>query len=190
MAELMTIRWRVDWKQMAELERIYEVTGSAAGRKKDLFQRILPLLRAEIQTHFARQSGPEGAWKGLSPEYSVWKETHFPGQPILQLRHHLFLAATQTGARGNITEITNRYMEFGVDLAKIPYARIHDLGGQAGRGRRSTMPKREYLFLSTKAQDGAAQTAARYVWDEGLAGRPGGGAGIGPGGGLLGARYI
>ncbi len=189
MSELMTIRWKVDWKQMAELERIYEVTGAAAKNKKVLFERILPILRAEIQTHFARESGPGGRWRGLSPEYSTWKEATFPGRPILQLQRHLFLAATQTGARGNITDITNRYMEFGVDLGQIPYARVHDLGGRAGRA--SMMPKREYLYLSTKAQDEAARTAARYVWDEGLAGRPGGGPQIGtaPWGGLLSARY-
>jgi len=188
-SELMRIRWHVDYKQMAELDRIYEVVGVAAKNKKALFQRILPLLRNEIQTHFAKESGPAGTWRRLSPEYSVWKEAHFPGRPILQLRRHLFLAATQTGARGNITDITNRYMEFGVDLSQIPYARVHDLGGRAGRG--SMIPKREYLYLSPKAQDNAAQTAARYVWDEGLAGRPGGGPQLGtaPWGGLLGTRY-
>lgn len=190
MAELMTIRWHVDGKQMAELDRIYEVTRAAAKNKKELFRRILPLFKAEIHTHFARESGPAGRWRSLSPEYRAWKEGQFPGRPILQLRRHLFLAATQTGARGNITEISNRGMEFGVDLTQIPYARVHDLGGRAGRS--SMIPKREYLYLSPKAQDEAASTAARYVWDEGLAGRPGGGPQLGtaPWGGLLSTRYI
>ncbi len=177
MAETMRITWQVNMKEMAELDRIYQVVGKAATRKKDLFQRILPLIRAGILSHFMKESGPTGKWQALSPDYSAWKEQNFSGQSLLQLRHHLMLAATRTGAMGNITMVTNQYMEFGVDLSKIPYARVHDLGGQAGRGRRSRIPKREYLFLDTKEQNNAAQTVARFIWDENLAGRPGGGGG-------------
>lgn len=177
MAEMMRISWRVDKKEKAELDRIFEVTEKAAGRKKDLFQRILPLIRAGVHSHFTKESGPDGRWQALNPIYSLWKEQNFPGQPILQLRHRLFSAATRTGAAGNITEITNRYLEFGVDLGKIPYARVHDLGGQAGRGRRSRMPKREFMFLDTKEQEVIAKEAWKFVWDEGLAGRPGGAGG-------------
>lgn len=185
MQETLRIRWRVDHKQVAELDRIFEVTKRAATRTDDLYRRILPLIRNNIHDHFARQSGPAGRWPRLSPAYAAWKSANFPGQPLLQLRHTLFLAATQTGAMGNITQITKRFMEFGVDLNKVPYARVHDLGGRAGRGSR--MPQREFMFLSTKGQDETAQSAARFVWDEGLAGRPGAGGAV-PWGGLVGLR--
>lgn len=186
MAETLQIRWRVDHKQVAELDRIFEVTKKAATRKDDLYRRILPIIRDNIHDHFARQSGPIGGWPRLSPAYAAWKEANFPGQPLLQLRHILFMAATQTGAAGNITNITKRYLEFGVALDKVPYARVHDMGGRAGRGSR--MPKREFMFLSTKGQDDTAQSAARFLWDEGLAGRPGAGISTVPWGGLVGLR--
>jgi len=188
MAEPLQIRWKVDGKQVAEIDRIFEVTRKAAGRTDDLYRRILPPIRDEIHNHFARQSGPSGPWARLSPMYAAWKAANFPGEPLLQLRHTLFLAATQTGAAGNITDITKRYLEFGVDLNKVPYARVHDFGGKAGRGSR--MPKREYMFLGTKGQDEAAQSAARFLWDEGLAGRPGAevAGGAAPWGGLVGLR--
>jgi len=185
MAETLRIKWSVDHKQVAEIDRIFEVTKKVATRKDDLYRRILPIIRNNIHDHFARQSGPAGRWPRLSPSYAAWKSANFPGQPLLQLRHTLFLAATQTGAMGNITNITKRFLEFGVDLDKVPYAQVHDLGGRAGRGSR--MPKREFMFLSTKGQDETAQSAARFLWDEGLAGRPGAGGTV-PWGGLVGLR--
>jgi len=170
--EFLRVTWHVDKKESAEIDRLFSVTSKAAGRTKELFQRILPLIRSSVKTHFVRESGPMGRWPRLSSDYSAWKEIDFPGQPILQLRRYLIDAATQTGAWGNITKISKKYMEFGVDLTRIPYARIHDLGGKT-RGRR--IPKREYMFLSKKDQDDIAQLSARFIWDEGLAGRVGGG---------------
>lgn len=188
MVEPLQIRWKVDGKEVAEIDRIFEVTRLAAGRTDDLYRRILPPIRDDIHSHFATESGPSGSWARLSPVYAAWKAANFPGEPLLQLRHILFLAATQTGASGNITVVNKQSLEFGVDLNKVPYARVHDFGGRAGRGSR--MPKREYMFLSTKGQDEAAQTAARFLWDEGLAGRPG--AAVAGGtvswGGLVGLR--
>ena len=36
-------------------------------------------------------------------------------------------------------------LEIGVKLSTVPYARIHELGGFAGRGRSVKIPKRPYL---------------------------------------------
>lgn len=40
----------------------------------------------------------------------------------------------------------------GGSLADVPYLRIHDLGGQAGRGHKTHIPKRAYLTRSFTAK--------------------------------------
>ena len=61
----------------------------------------------------------------------------------------LLKAASGPNATGNISEtkITNGEIVItqGVDLSVIPYARIHEYGGQAGRGLKSTIPARPYI---------------------------------------------
>ena len=53
------------------------------------------------------------------------------------------------GVTGAINEIKTQGMVVtltkGVDLGVVPYARIHEKGGRAGRGGRSRIPKRAYL---------------------------------------------
>lgn len=55
--------------------------------------------------------------------------------------------ATAKGEEGNVTKISadadGITIESGIDLSVVPYARIHELGGTAGRGAK--IPKRPYL---------------------------------------------
>ena len=184
--ELIKLRWQVDKKQFAEISEIYVSTGNAAKKMKDLFTRIVPLISQAVKNHFVKQKGYTGAWQKLSPEYASWKNENYPGRLILQLRRNLINAATQKGAYGNITEISNKGFEYGVDLRKIPYARVHDMGGRAGRGKRSQMPKREFMFLDKKEVDQVGHEAARFVWDENVSARGAVGGGTMPWGGLTG----
>jgi len=168
-SELFRLRWEVDYKEHAEISRIFQVTAGAAKNLKPLFLRIVPLISAEIMKHFKSQAGPAGRWKALSPDYLKWKSRFAAGEPILQLRHKLINAATQKEAFGAVRTVKKDSLEYGVDLSKIPYARIHDIGGVAGRG--SKIPKREFLFLGIKSQSEMARYVAREIWDKNLAGR-------------------
>jgi len=188
--EFIRLEWHVDQKEFAEISEIYVSTGNAARKMKDLFTRIVPMISQAVKNHFVSQRGYTGAWQRLSPEYAAWKNENYPGRLILQLRRGLINAATQKGAYGNITEISNKSFEYGVDLTKIPYARVHDMGGRAGRGRRSQMPKREFMFLDKKEADEVGHEAARFVWDENVAARGAVGGGTMPWGGLAGIRRI
>ena len=188
--EMIRLQWHIDGKQLAEISEIYVSTGRAAKKMKDLFTRIIPLIQQAVRNHFVSQKGYAGAWQRLSPEYASWKEENYPGRLILQLRRKLIDASTQKGAYGNITEISNKSFEYGVDLTKIPYARVHDMGGRAGRGRRSQMPKREFMFLDKKEADNVGHEAARFVWDENVSARGAVGGGTMPWGGLAGVRRI
>ena len=63
----------------------------------------------------------------------------------------------QPKQRGNIAEIsrslTNPFIKLGIDLSVIPYARIHEFGGTAGRAK---IPARPYFFpaLQKYAKEG------------------------------------
>lgn len=41
--------------------------------------------------------------------------------------------------------ISGKQISLGVDLAKVPYAQIHNEGGKAGRGLKAEIPERKYL---------------------------------------------
>lgn len=43
------------------------------------------------------------------------------------------------------SRIAGKRISLGVDLAKVPYAQIHNEGGKAGRGLKAEMPERKYL---------------------------------------------
>lgn len=62
---------------------------------------------------------------------------------------NLFKGATVYKARGNVSSFKqsgDSYSFFwGIDLDVIPYARIHEYGGKAGRNLRSNIPARPYI---------------------------------------------
>jgi phage gpG-like protein len=63
--------------------------------------------------------------------------------------------ALEVGQDGNLTNIVANddgiILESGIDLDIIPYARVHELGGMAGRGLKARMPARPYLAPGMQA---------------------------------------
>jgi phage gpG-like protein len=59
------------------------------------------------------------------------------------------LRATERGGNGNIYNLTIQggmvSIDYGVDTGIIPYAAIHEYGGNAGRGLKTRIPARPYL---------------------------------------------
>lgn len=47
--------------------------------------------------------------------------------------------------------------------SNLVYARIHQLGGKAGRGKKTTLPARPYLGLSDSDQDRVRLILARFI---------------------------
>lgn len=84
----------------------------------------------------------------------------------------LLKAASIPNAEGNVAEIRYKNGEFvvelGVDLSVIPYARIHEYGGKAGRGGSVLLKARPYLgpALAEYSQD---NSPLRDIIDEVLA---------------------
>lgn len=79
-----------------------------------------------------------GAWAPLSPKYRVWKQRHYPGQPILvregRLRESVRWGGTGLGAGG----IFQAERQFVVAGTAIPYGQFHQTGT-------SRMPARPFL---------------------------------------------
>ena len=80
----------------------------------------------------------------------------YPGQ-ILLLRGNLAKSISRKVTNGSVVIGTN-----------VKYARIHQLGGQAGRGHKAQMPARPYLpFVGNRLQHGVQknllQIAMNYL---------------------------
>lgn len=90
----------------------------------------------EVQVRFERQQGPDGKkWKGLAAR-TLMKRSN--DAKILRDQGNLYDSVTHEVQAGVAVAIgTNKR-----------YARIHQLGGLAGRGRKVFIPARPYLGLS------------------------------------------
>lgn len=116
----------------AELARI-------SGRLKHpakLMAGISNELRTITFDNFAREASDGEKWKNLSPVTIALrsKKGHWPGAGKLQVEGKL---RNSIGAFSSTTEA-------GVGASRI-YARLQQLGGQAGRGKKVTVPARPYL---------------------------------------------
>lgn len=79
------------------------------------------------------------------------------GATLQLVKGNLFKAATVYKAKGNVSRTEARggtySFVWGIDLGVIPYARIHEYGGQTGRNHAATMPPRPYIGPSIKAMN-------------------------------------
>lgn len=84
------------------------------------------------------------------------------GGKLNLVKKNLFRAATVYKGRGNVSKTTGSGSAFsfqwGIDLDVVPYARIHDLGGKAGRGLKSTIPARPYITPAMETFSGGKGT--------------------------------
>lgn len=100
-----------------------------------VFDEIGSMLLASTEQRFEDETGPDGkAWEPHSPATVLQRGA---GAPILRDQGHLYQSLTYHASRLQAEVGTNR-----------AYARIHQLGGEAGRGRQVTIPARPYLGIS------------------------------------------
>lgn len=100
-----------------------------------VFAEIGSALQATTEDRFEAEIGPDGqAWAAHSPVTLLRR-----GASAKKLRHrnHLYQSLSYAAGRLQAAVGTNR-----------TYARIHQLGGKAGRGRKVTIPARPYLGVS------------------------------------------
>lgn len=100
-----------------------------------VFEEIGSALQASTENRFEAETGPDGqAWAAHSPVTLLRRGA---SAKKLRDRNHLYQSLSYAAGRLQVAVGTNR-----------TYARIHQLGGQAGRGRKVTIPARPYLGVS------------------------------------------
>lgn len=85
------------------------------------------------------------------------------GGTTLQLvTNKLFRAASVYKAPGNVSKTTGSgtsyTFQWGIDLKVVPYARIHELGGKAGRGLKTKIDARPYIGPAMETFTGGNKT--------------------------------
>lgn len=122
-------------------------------------------LLSSIEENFLRQGryqaagdvrGGTNRWEPLRPATIEHRQKigKWPGK-ILQVRGQLAASITPQVDRFSVTLGTN-----------LPYAAIHQFGGQAGPGRKVTIPARPYLVVQDEDIEDIIDTLTDYLLEE------------------------
>ncbi len=104
---------------------------------RPLMKNLAGIMADAVEENFEQEGRPD-KWQELAESTIKHrkKTKHWPGR-ILQVEGQLATSIT--------TQYDNESAVIGSNLA---YAAIHQLGGQAGKGKKVTIPTRPYLSLS------------------------------------------
>lgn len=106
----------------------------------------------ETEQRFEKERDPEGQrWPAYSPNTTFAKGRNKPR--MLRDRGELYDSLTYQ-------VLTGRSVAVGTNKR---YARIHQLGGKAGRGRKVTIPARPYLGLSNEGAEEILQIVTDHL---------------------------
>jgi phage virion morphogenesis protein len=121
------------------IDRVIDHMADLTPAMQDIGEYMLGATRDRFDT----ETAPDGSkWAALSPRYAARKA---------RMRNALKGILTR---RGTLRD-TIRYKASRSDVvigSDRPYAAIHQLGGQAGRGKRATIPARPFLGISADDQ--------------------------------------
>ncbi|HUV84381.1 MAG TPA: hypothetical protein VMV86_01665 [Methanosarcinales archaeon] len=171
--ESLQLKFQINYKEFAEMDRFFMVSGEILKNLKPMFEKFIPTIRKEIKDQFSAEGKPE-KWKELSAGYLASPQKMNSKYPmkILKLTGGMWKAATKDGAPGNISVADNNGLTYGVSLETFPYARLHDAGGKIGGiCKGSIMPKREFIKLTKEGVKRIMQKAHKFIRSEMKAGR-------------------
>lgn len=100
-----------------------------------LYPKVRTYLQAANASNFTTNGLPTGGWDPLSPGYSSWKASRFPGAPPMVRTGKLF--ASLTALSGAANKASNTEFQFGTT---VEYAKFHQYGTEK-------MPKRQIVFV-------------------------------------------
>ena len=120
-----------------EVERKLQEIAKKTSDLKPLMKNIAGIFASAAEDNFAEEGRPD-KWQDLSKVTKKLREKKgkWPGQ-ILQVTGQL--ASSVNTYYGNDSAVIGSNLE---------YAAIHQLGGQAGRNKKVTIPARPYLKLT------------------------------------------
>lgn len=147
------VKISVDVKDEAFREGLTKLERKARYGLYPAFDEISSRLLVSTQRRFELAQEPDGSpWEPLSPVTLALREKRKQSGPPLLVHGDLYRSYTRRADA--------RSAEAG---SNWPYARIHQLGGQAGRGRKTTIPARPVLGLSDKDAEAIVNIIQRYL---------------------------
>ena len=136
-------RYKVDDREAQKLLRNLITRFSTLNKETSFIQRRVS---RDLQSHFDKTIDPRGStWQILSPSWAKKKARLRPNEKILSFDKYLQKSITSPSAMSKW--VNPRGVMFSWS-SYLPYARVHNWGGQAGH---SIMPKREYGYISPEA---------------------------------------
>ncbi|SDE72425.1 phage virion morphogenesis protein [Desulfuromonas thiophila] len=137
----------------AAVNRQLQALASKVSDLSPVMAGLSEILLEEVRDNLANEHGPTGPWPRLSPRTVLRRalQHKWPGK-MLQV----------SGALKNTLVPGHGARAAWVSAGTRRYAAIHQFGGQAGRGRRVTIPPRPYLhrFIPAGAGNGTITPTA------------------------------
>ena len=118
---------------------------------RPLMKNIAGIMADSTEENFKEEGRPK--WKDLSEKTKTARKKtgHYPGQ-ILQVSGQLALS------------VTTQYDETSAIIGSNKvYAAIHQLGGQAGKNKKTTIPARPYLSLTNEEYEEILSLVENYL---------------------------
>ncbi|MCS7285010.1 MAG: phage virion morphogenesis protein [Hydrogenobacter thermophilus] len=118
---------------------------------RPLMRSLAGIMHHAVEENFAQEGRPK--WVPLSKrtEQARRRRGYWPGK-ILQMRGELAASISQSYSDREAVVGTNKV-----------YARIHQLGGKAGRGKKATIPARPFLKLTEQDLEDIKKAAVDYL---------------------------
>lgn len=118
---------------------------------RPLMKNIAGIMADSTEENFKEEGRPK--WKDLSEKTKTARKKtgHYPGQ-ILQVSGQLALSVT--------TQYDDSSAVIGSNKV---YAAIHQLGGQAGKNKKTTIPARPYLSLTNVEYEEILSLVENYL---------------------------
>ena len=118
---------------------------------RPLMKNIAGIMADSTEENFKEEGRPK--WKDLSEKTKTTRKKigHYPGQ-ILQVSGQLALS------------VTTQYDETSAVIGSNKvYAAIHQLGGQAGKNKKTAIPARPYLSLTNDEYEEILSSVENYL---------------------------
>lgn len=144
------------------------------GNLRPVMRQIGHRLRNDAIANFKGQHGPDGRpWPRLSPVTLMARARRVTGKGLYtkdrkRTRSAAYRVMTtgkallDTGVLRNSVQVLDVTHDSVTVGSRLPYAAIQQFGGQAGRGRRVTIPPRPFIGLSAAANRQIFDLVNRY----------------------------
>jgi len=146
-----------------QLSRVLDGIDSDIKDLRPAWEQIHKVFLEKRHGVFAMEGAFEGlpAWAPLSPKYAEWKESRYPGQPILVLTGQLRASLTDPNDPNHFYEATERELTMGSTRRENGW----NLGLLHQRGT-SRMPARPPATLTQPEKSRYVGVLHEYLWED------------------------